>query len=77
MRPGESVTIPARKVTLDSGSQKSSGFQSFMKDPQPSFKSNKCSNDQRGQQQGKPEQQRNPWGPTFRDRQHFVDMHFN
>lgn len=76
MRPGESVMVPARKVTLDSGSQKSSGFQSFMKDPQPSFKSNNYNDQRNQQQQGKPEQ-RNPWGPTFRDRQHFVDMHFN
>lgn len=74
MRPGETVAIPARKMTLDSDSQK--GFKVFSKDPQPSFKThNNNSNDQRNQQ--RKDDQRNPWGPTFRDRQHFVDMHFN
>ncbi|KAL1439368.1 hypothetical protein MTO96_010381 [Rhipicephalus appendiculatus] len=68
MRPGETVAIPARK--LDTDSQK--GFKAFSKDPQTSFKS---SNDQKNQQTKT--DQRNPWGPTFRDRQHFVDMHFN
>lgn len=74
MRPGESVTVPARKVTLGSDSQK--GFKSFSKDPQPSFKSNNNNNNDQRDQQRKPDQ-RNPWGPTFRDRQHFVDMHFS
>lgn len=72
MRPGETVAIPARKMTLDTDNQK--GFKAFSKDPQPSFKSN-YSNDQKNQQTKT--DQRNPWGPTFRDRQHFVDMHFN
>lgn len=71
MRPGESPAIPQRKANFETESRKMSGFKSFSKDPQSPFKNN-SSNDQR-----KTEQPRNPWGPTFKDRQHFVDMHFN
>lgn len=68
MRPGECPTIPARKLNLESDQKAMCGLKAYTKDSQSPFKDNKNE---------KKTEQHNPWGPTFKDRQHFQDMHFN
>jgi hypothetical protein len=53
------------------------GFDALQKKAQENQKREECKKTQQQQQQQQQKQQHGAWGPVFKNKQHFVNMHIS